>query len=111
MKKRNLYMGLTGALFLVCGFLFTLSGSGIAEEKPILRDQTYAIEGMTCAACPITVKKAMSRVDGVESVSVDFKEKTATVLFDPKKTTGNAIAKASTAVGFPATIAKQGQHE
>lgn len=111
MKKRNLYMGLTGALFLVCGLVFTLSGSGIAEEKPLLLEQTYVIEGMTCAACPITVKKAMSRVDGVESVSVNFKEKTATVLFDPDTTTSDVIAKASTAVGFPATTIKQDQHE
>lgn len=111
MKKIDLFMGVTVAMLMACWLVLTLTDIGMAEEKLLLVDQTYAIEGMTCAACPITVKKAMSRVDGVESVSVDFKEKTATVLFDPDTTTSDVIAKASTAVGFPATTIKQGQHE
>lgn len=110
MKKHNLFMTMTKALALMCLPVFMLSGISIAEEK-LLLNQTYAIENMTCAACPITVKKAMSRVDGVESVSVDFKGKTATALFDPDKTTSDGIAKASTEVGFPATPIKRSQHE
>ena len=39
--------------------------------------QSFAVEKMTCATCPIAVKKAMSRVDGVHSISVDFDSKTA----------------------------------
>ncbi|MDE3108877.1 MAG: heavy-metal-associated domain-containing protein [Acidobacteriota bacterium] len=41
---------------------------------------------MTCAACPITVKKALSRVEGVNSVNVNFDKKQATVTFDDAKT-------------------------
>ena len=29
---------------------------------------TLAVPGMTCAACPITVKKALSKVEGVSKV-------------------------------------------
>jgi len=29
---------------------------------------TLSVPGMTCAACPITVKKALSRVPGVSNV-------------------------------------------
>lgn len=67
------------------------------------RTQTFAIRNMTCAACPITVKKAMSGVDGVRSVDVDFGAKTATVAYDPAVTTPEAIAAASTNAGYPAT--------
>lgn len=62
----------------------------------------FAIENMTCALCPVTIKKAMSRVDGVQSVKVDFETKTATVRFDPAQTSLAAIATASTNVGYPA---------
>lgn len=63
---------------------------------------TFAVAHMTCAACPITVKKAMSAVRGVRSVKVDFETKTATVEFDPKVTNSAAIAAASTNAGYPA---------
>ena len=65
---------------------------------------TFAIENMTCALCPITVRKAMEKVAGVKSVEIDFAAKTATVLFDPTVTTTSAIAEASTDAGYPAHI-------
>ena len=65
--------------------------------------QTFAVENMTCPACPFTVKKAMARVEGVRSVTVDFAAKTATAVFDPTVTTAQEIAAASTNVGYPTT--------
>jgi mercuric ion binding protein len=63
---------------------------------------TFAIENMTCALCPVTVRKAMEKVPGVKSVTVDFDKKTATVVFDPAVATPEKIATASTDVGYPA---------
>ena len=65
--------------------------------------RTFAVENMTCPACPFTVKKAMARVEGVKSVVVDFDAKTATAVFDPTVTTVQEIATASANVGYPAT--------
>lgn len=70
--------------------------------------RTFAIENMTCATCPITVRKAMQGVKGVKSVDVDFEAKTATVVFDPAITTPDAIARASTNAGYPAALMMQG---
>ncbi|ALJ12440.1 MULTISPECIES: heavy-metal-associated domain-containing protein [Sphingomonadales] len=67
---------------------------------------TFAIENMTCATCPITVKKAIAGVTGVQAVNVDFDAKTATVRFDASKTTIAAIARASTNAGYPARATK-----
>jgi len=64
---------------------------------------TFAIEKMTCAACPITVRKAMEKVEGVTSVSVDFDAKAATVVFDPAVATPEQIGAASTNAGYPAS--------
>jgi len=63
----------------------------------------FSIENMTCATCPISVRKAMKRVDGVKSVDVDFETKIATVVYDPAVTTPADVAAASTNVGYPAT--------
>lgn len=71
----------------------------VAAEQTVTMD----IEKMTCALCPLTVRKAMERVDGVHDVEVDFDSKIATVTFDDSETTASAIAQASTEVGYPAT--------
>ena len=40
---------------------------------------------MDCAVCPITVRKALEKVPGVESVQVDFKTKRAVVALTPAR--------------------------
>ena len=67
------------------------------------QSRVFSVENMTCAACPITVRKAMARVKGVKSVTVDFTAKTATAIFDPSVATVEDIAEASADVGYPAT--------
>jgi mercuric ion binding protein len=73
---------------------------------PSLADETtatFAVEKMNCATCPLTVRIAMKRVDGVIDVKVDYDSKTATVIFDDSRTTAAEIAEASKNVGYPAT--------
>ena len=79
------------------------SWGGDIEDKK-LESKIYAIENMTCATCPITVRQAMRRVDGVHSVEVDFTAKTATATYDPTVTSAAVVAEASDSVGFPAKI-------
>ncbi|WP_127476482.1 mercury resistance system periplasmic binding protein MerP [Sulfurivermis fontis] len=67
---------------------------------------TLSVPGMTCAACPITVKKALSRVDGVSKVEVTFEKREAVVTFDDAKTNIQKLTKATEDAGYPST-AKQ----
>jgi periplasmic mercuric ion binding protein len=55
-----------------------LLATGVAFAAPP-HTVTLAVENMTCGTCPIVVKKALERVPGVSSTSVDFDKKTATV--------------------------------
>lgn len=71
------------------------------------RTATFTVENMTCATCPIAVRKAMQRVDGVKEVAVDMDAKSATVTFDATLTSAEQIAAASTNIGFPATVLPQ----
>jgi len=65
---------------------------------------TLAVENMICGTCPIVVKKALERVSGVTSTSVDFDKRTATVTFDPDKTTSAKLTQATTEAGFPSKV-------
>ena len=64
---------------------------GVAVALPFtlcagsLQTVTLDVQNMTCAVCPITVKKALERVPGVTAAKVDFDKKTASISFDPDK--------------------------
>ena len=68
-----------------------------------VQNATLAVSKMTCATCPIAVRKALERVPGVESAKIDFKTK-LTMAFDPGKTMPEALVKATTDAGFPSTV-------
>jgi periplasmic mercuric ion binding protein len=68
------------------------------------RTVTLAVENMTCALCPITVRTAIEGVIGVKDVQVDFATKTAVVVFDDAEATVQDIAEASRQAGYPATV-------
>jgi periplasmic mercuric ion binding protein len=101
MMKRNLF--LSAMLVLSVSWILVAQYSwGTHKGESALVSQTFTVENMTCAACPITVRKAMTRVDGVHSVEVNFEAKTVTATYDPALANTATIAEASTAVGFPA---------
>lgn len=67
---------------------------------------TLDVQNMTCSLCPVTVKKSLEKVAGVQNVKVDFDSKTATVAFDPDKAGAAALIKATTDAGYPSTARK-----
>ena len=69
-----------------------------------LQTVTLDVQNMTCAICPITVKKALERVPGVTDAKVDFAKKIATVSFDPDKTNAAALTKTTADAGYPSSI-------
>lgn len=86
--------------------LLLLAGSAFAAEP---RTVTLGVEHMTCAACPITVRKALSHVAGVSASEVDMNAHTATVTFDPTRTSPEALATAVSQAGFPAKVLPNGR--
>ena len=65
---------------------------------------TLAVPGMTCAACPITVKKAISKVEGVSKTDVSFDKRGAVVTFDDTKTNVQKLTKATEDAGYPSSV-------
>lgn len=65
---------------------------------------TLAVPGMTCAACPITVKRAIAKVDGVSQVKVSYEERQAVVTFDDAKTSVPKLTQATENAGYPSSV-------
>jgi len=80
--------------------LAAISSAALAENKTV----TLSVPGMYCEMCPATVKKALSRVDGVSNVKASFKTKEAVVTYDDAKTTVEALTKATENAGYPSTL-------
>ena len=65
---------------------------------------TLSVPGMTCAACPITVKKALTKVEGVTKAEVSYEKREAVVTFDDAKTSAQALTKATEDAGYPSSV-------
>lgn len=65
---------------------------------------TLSVPGMTCAACPITVKRALNKVEGVARIEVSFEKREAVVTFDNAKTKVEALLDATKNAGYPSTV-------
>jgi len=79
----------------------------IAVVSPVwaaIQTVTLSVPGMTCAACLITVKKALTQVEGVTKTEVSFEKREAIVTFDDAKTNSEALTKATEDAGYPSTI-------
>lgn len=84
--------------------LIALMGALSSPVWAATKTVTLGVPGMTCAACPITVKTALSKVDGVEKTEVSFEKREAVVTFDDAKTTVAALTKATAGAGYPSTV-------
>lgn len=67
---------------------------------------TLDVQNMSCATCPIVVKKSLERVTGVTAVKVDFDKKSAVVTYDPDKASPEALTRATQNAGFASTLRK-----
>lgn len=71
-------------------------------EKTDNSSVTIPIGGMTCAACAQRVEKAIQKVGGVTSASVNFATEKATVVYEPTKARLSAIREAIEKAGYKA---------
>lgn len=65
---------------------------------------TLSVPDMNCAACPITVKKALSNVKGVGTIKVSLEKREAVVEFDDKKTSIAKLTEATGLAGYPSSL-------
>ena len=89
---------------IIVSAVFALS-TALSEPAWAARQTvTLTVPGMTCAACPITIKKALNKVEGVENIDVNLEKKEALVTFDDAKTKVEALLEATKNAGYPSTV-------
>lgn len=71
-------------------------------EKTDSSNVTIPIGGMTCAACAQRVEKAVKKLEGVTSVSVNFATEKATVVYEPQTVRLSSIRGAIEKAGYKA---------
>ena len=76
------------------------SPTAFAETKTV----TLSVPGMNCDLCPLTIKKAISKVPGVATVDASYEKKQAVVTFDDSKASVEALMKATANAGYPSTL-------
>ncbi len=87
-------------------FAIALAAFALSAAASDLHDVVLDVKGMTCAACPVTVKTVLKKQPGVEEVKMDAKKNTADVRFDRAKVSPEQLARAVTEAGFPTSPRK-----
>lgn len=101
--KRLIPIGLASAL--IVGLLLVSGHSvSVPTANAASRTVTLNVENMYCALCPLTVKTALEKVDGVEQATVFYEEATAIVLFDDSETDTQHLTEATTKAGYSSTV-------
>jgi P-type Cu+ transporter len=75
------------------------AGYEAVEEKSD-KDATIPIGGMSCAACAAAIERAVGKLHGVSSVSVNFATEKAQVKYDPAQVRMSEIKRAITKAGY-----------
>ncbi len=86
---------------LLWGTLFIAVLPVVAAPEALHLTVTLTVENMTCSLCPITVRRALEKVEGVIEARADDKTHTATVIYDPARTNVRALTRATTDAGYP----------
>jgi Cu+-exporting ATPase len=80
--------------------LAPLADSG--PDASASRDASFAVTGMTCASCAAVIEKVVSKVAGVESVTVNLATEKMSARFDPSAIDEASIAAAVKKAGYGA---------
>lgn len=73
-----------------------------------MAQDTFDVSGMTCAACQAHVDRAVSKLDGVESVAVNLLAGSMLVDYDPAQVTPDDICTAVDRAGYSASPVSTG---
>ena len=96
---RKVLLTLSVCVLLLAHFALALAG----ELKTITLD----VDKMTCNMCPITVKKALKKVDGVTVVVAKYEGEGigwAKVTYDPSKASVDDLTFATEEAGYPSRL-------
>src|SRR5262249_42867089 len=63
---------------------------------------TIPVEGMTCAACSLSIRKALKKLDGVKAIEASHDKGQAVITYDPAKVSPERMVQAINDLGYKA---------
>jgi mercuric ion binding protein len=78
-----------------------------ATSPPVAAAQktvVLSVPGMNCAACPITVRKALQKVPGVAAVKATLSPPEAVVIFEDSAASVEQLMEATRNAGYPSSL-------
>ena len=78
--------------------LLVVSGMAFAKDTTA----QIKVSGMTCGACSVSVKRALSKTKGVKSAEVSHEKGLATVVYDDSQTNEQQLRDTISKTGFKA---------
>ena len=100
-KSAKLYASFCLILVGLAAFwMFYPTGSSVANAALA----EYQIEKLTCGSCVSNIEKALSELDGVESVEVNLTSNRGRVTYDPAEIDSKVIAETISGAGYPARL-------
>lgn len=85
---------------------FVLGALMVVPAWATTQTVTLAVPGMTCAACPFTVRAALDKVPGVSKTEVQYDRREAKVTYDDTQTNVLALTRATENAGYPSSVKK-----
>ena len=87
----------------------------MTTNKDSKKNITLPVEGMSCAACAVTIEKALGKVEGVRDVSVNYAAEQATVAYDENTTPFTNLVQSIKSAGYDvrsvkSTLKIEGMH-
>ena len=76
-----------------------------------MKQERYEVTGMTCSACSSRVEKCVSKIDGVENVSVNLLTNSMQVSYDENKVNEDIIVSEVEKAGYGAAPANAGNEK
>jgi len=61
---------------------------------------TCRIEGMACTGCAGGIERSIGKLDGVQSIEVDFGAGRASIIYAPERTNCDKLADAIRSMGY-----------
>ncbi|XP_062820112.1 copper-transporting ATPase 1 [Anolis carolinensis] len=68
------------------------------------RSVVISVEGMTCNSCVETIEAHISKLNGVLSIKVSLRDKSAAIIYNPKEQAPGALREAIEDMGFVAAL-------
>ncbi len=110
-RRNKLILWIVTALvlgLLALPYLISFAYAAGPEEAAPTRSVTLSVRNMTCSACAATVKRSLTRLEGVKDAKVTLGPPQAVVTYDPAKVRVERLIEATTKAGFPSTILAEG---